>query len=111
MVILFLVAWCIEMTGQIFTIALIFALFLVAILLELWEIKRIGGECRMKLDEVAGVMQGISDQLAKAKTEILGKIADLEAALTNVELPADATTAIDALKVGAQALDDIVPDA
>lgn len=48
----------------------------------------------------------ITTQLAKSGTEIVGKIADLEAAVAAGETP-DFTE----LKAAAQSLDDIVPDA
>ncbi len=63
-----------------------------------------------KIDELAALITGVSDQLAKAKGEIVAKIAALEAALSNTELPAEAQTAMDNLKAVAQSLDDIVPD-
>lgn len=64
----------------------------------------------MKLSELAVAVTGISDQLAKAQAEIVAKIGELESALSDVEIPADAQTAIDNLKTSAQGLDDIVPD-
>lgn len=51
----------------------------------------------MKVSDIAGAVTAVSLQLDKAKTEIIGKLAALEAALSNVELPAEA-------------LDDVVPD-
>lgn len=61
---------------------------------------------------VADALAGVKDQLAKAQTEITGKISDLEAQLAaKGSLDADDQAAIDALKTQAQALDDIVPDA
>lgn len=65
----------------------------------------------MKLNEVAGVLTGIKDQVVKSKGEILKRISDLEAALANTELPQEATDAIAALKTEVQAVDDINPDA
>lgn len=65
----------------------------------------------MKISELAGAVQAISEQLAKVQLEILTKIAELEAALANVEIPADAAAALDALRGSVQSLDDIVPDA
>lgn len=47
----------------------------------------------------------ITTQLGKAKTEIVGAIADLEAQVADGQEP-DLT----ALKAAAQALDDVVPD-
>ena len=63
------------------------------------------------MSEIGDTLKGIADQLVKAKTEIVNKIADLETALNNAgTLPADAQDALTALKTTAQALDDIVPD-
>lgn len=64
----------------------------------------------MKVSELAAAVAELSAQLAKAQGEILGKIDALEAALVDVELPDEAVTALEGLRVGAQALDDIVPD-
>ena len=64
----------------------------------------------MKVSELAAAISELSAQLAKAQGEILGKIDALEAALVDVELPIEAVTALEGLRVGAQALDDIVPD-
>ncbi len=66
---------------------------------------------QMKVSEIASTLTAVSDQLSKAKGEILAKIAALETSLSNVDLPPDATAALDGLKTQAQALDDIVPDA
>ena len=65
----------------------------------------------MKLSELSGLLNDVLSQLAKAKAEILDKIAGLEAALADVDLPEDAVTALAALSAKAQSLDDIVPDA
>lgn len=58
------------------------------------------------------------DQLTKAQTEIVAEIANLKNALTNVDLPVEATTALANLTAAvakispiAQALDDLNPDA
>ena len=67
-------------------------------------------EIIMKVSELTAAVVGLSDQLTKVQGEILGKIAELEAALVDVELPSDAVDALEGLRVGAQALDDIVPD-
>ena len=64
----------------------------------------------MKVSELAAAVAELSAQLAKAQGEILSKIDALEVALVDVELPSDAVTALESLRVGAQALDDIVPD-
>ena len=65
----------------------------------------------MKVSELAVAFSELSAQLAKAQSEILGKIDALEAALVDVELPSEAVEALEGLRVGAQVLDDIVPDA
>lgn len=57
-------------------------------------------------------LNGIKDQLAKAKDEIVGKLGSLQNALadaTSLNDPAVAA-AVDSLKEAAQALDDVVPD-
>lgn len=64
----------------------------------------------MKLNELAVQLGDLATQLDKATGEILAKISDLETALENTELPSEALAAIEALKVKAQALDDVVPD-
>lgn len=64
----------------------------------------------MKLSELPAAVAGVSAQLTKAQDEILAKIAALEAALVDVELPAEAIDAINSLRGQAQVLDDIVPD-
>jgi len=67
-------------------------------------------EILMKVSELTAAVVGLSAQLTKAQGEILGKIAALETALVDVELPDEAVTALEGLRVGAQSLDDIVPD-
>lgn len=70
------------------------------------------GESNMtKINELAGIVTDINTQLIKVRDEILAKIAELESALLNVEIPADAQTALDELQVAVRVLDDIVPDA
>lgn len=64
----------------------------------------------MKLSELTTEIAGVSAQLTKAQDEILAKIAALEAALVDVELPVEAVDAINSLRGQAQGLDDIVPD-
>lgn len=57
-------------------------------------------------------LNSIKDQLSKAKGEIVGKIADLEAANANAGVEnAEVTAAVAALKDAAQGLDDVVADA
>ena len=67
-------------------------------------------EFLMKLSELTTAIAGVSAQLTKAPDEILAKIAALELALTDVDLPIEAADAIEALRSQTQALDDIVPD-
>ena len=67
-------------------------------------------EILMKLSELSSAVAEVSAQLTKVRGEILDKIAALEDALIDVELPEDAIVAINALRTDAQALDDIVPD-
>ncbi len=64
----------------------------------------------MKLSELTTAIAGVSAQLTKAQEEILSKIAALEAALVDVELPTEAVDALESLRVQTQGLDDIVPD-
>lgn len=63
-----------------------------------------------KLNELVGLVNEVNAKLDKAKDEVVARIAALEAALSDVDLPADAVEALDALKAKAQTLDDIVPD-
>jgi len=77
---------------------------------ELRQIIKQQGEIKMKLSELLDALSALDDQIDKAQAEILAKIAALEAALVNVEIPADAQAKIDELKAAAQSLDDIVPD-
>lgn len=65
----------------------------------------------MKVSEIQAQLDAVGAQLTKAKDEILAKIAALEAALGDADVPAEAEAALEALKAQAQALDDIVPDA
>jgi hypothetical protein len=66
----------------------------------------------MQLEELSAALLTVSNQMAKAKDEILGKIADLEAAVGNAgELPPEVVAAVEAVIGAAQQLDDIVPDA
>lgn len=62
--------------------------------------------------EVAAELRALKDQLVKANTEIQAKIAELIAAAGNQDNASqELTDAADALKVAAQTLDDVVPDA
>ena len=67
-------------------------------------------EILIKLSELTTAIACVSAQITKAQDEILGKIAALETALIDVDLPEDAVAAIEALRGQAQVLDDIVPD-
>ena len=65
----------------------------------------------MKLEELSAQLLSVSTQMAKAKDEILGTIADLEAAVGNADdLPQEVVDAVAAVVGAAQQLDDIVPD-
>lgn len=69
-------------------------------------------EILMKLEELSATLLTLSNQLAKAKEEILAKIAALEAAVGEAkDLPQEVVDAVAGVLVAAQALDDIVPDA
>jgi hypothetical protein len=68
-------------------------------------------EIVMKLNELSGVLTGLGTQLGKVQQEILDRIAALEAALTDVEVPEAAVVALGELVTSVQSLDDIVPDA
>ena len=66
----------------------------------------------MKLEELSAQLLSVSSQMAKAKDEILSKIAELEAAVGNAaDLPQEVVDAVAAVVGAAQQLDDIVPDA
>ena len=76
---------------------------------EISQINKTTQEINMKIGELADAVGAVGTQLAKAKEEIVAKIAALEAALTDVEIPPAAQEALDALKQQAQELDDVVP--
>lgn len=66
----------------------------------------------MTNEELAKGLSDLNAQLGKVNTEITGKIADLEAAITGSgSVPQTVVDAFNALKPAVQALDDIVPDA
>ena len=65
----------------------------------------------MKLNELATQLNGLAAQLDKASGEIVAKIDELETALVDTEIPDEAAVMLEELKIKAQALDDIVPDA
>ena len=61
---------------------------------------------------VLETLSAVKAQLLKARTEILGKIVDLESAIDAAGQPsAEVTAALEELTSVAQSLDDIVPDA
>lgn len=68
-------------------------------------------EMLMKIHELSADIAALSEQLTKAQTEILNKIADLEVALDDADVPEEAADALAALRFTVQALDEIVPDA
>ena len=76
---------------------------------EISEINKTTKEMNMKIGELVTAVNEVGTQLTKAKGEILAKITELEAALADVDVPQAAQEALDALKVQAQELDDVVP--
>ena len=68
-------------------------------------------EIVMKLSELSGEIAAVVVQVAKVRDEVLARIAALEAALANVELPEDVMIALDALRASVQAIDDLNQDA
>lgn len=78
---------------------------------ELKRQKLLLGRIMTQVSELAGQMSEVNAQLVKSLTEINAQVAALQAALVNVEIPAEAQTALDNLKATAQALDDLNPDA
>jgi uncharacterized protein YoxC len=91
----------------VFTICLL-SEFLVGLILGLYVFNPHVKEVIKKMSELGDALAGISTQLAKAKDEILAKIATLEGQIGTI--PADAQANLDAVKAIAQALDDVVPD-
>lgn len=67
-------------------------------------------EIQMNVSELTNSLTAIQATFEKAKAEIIGKIDNLQAALSNVELPEEAVAALAALQETATSLDDIVPD-
>lgn len=70
-------------------------------------IDKIKGEI---VSEVQDAVDAVVAQLAKAKAEVVGKIADVEAQLAAASVPAEVVD-LSGLKAAAQALDDVVADA
>lgn len=60
--------------------------------------------------ELATTLTTISDQLVKAKSEILDKITKLEDLINAGTVPPEVETALENLRTAAQTLDDVVPD-
>lgn len=64
------------------------------------------------MGEVATTLAGVTEQLGKARGEILDRIGDLETRLAEAgKLDAEDRAALDAVKTAAADLDGIVPDA
>lgn len=66
-----------------------------------------------KLNELAGELNAVNAKLTKIGTEtqsLLTKITELTDQLANQDLPADAQTALDALKLQADVVDGLVTD-
>lgn len=90
----------------------------------MWATKYDVHRILMKASELADALanittgvNGVSDQLTKATKEITNEIANLQNAVTNVDLPEAATTALTNLQAAvgkltplSQALDDLNPD-
>lgn len=80
------------------------------VLTLLAEIQTTLKEISMTGQEALAAIQAVGTQLTKAKDEIIKKISDLEAALSNANLSPEAEAALADLKTQAQALDDVVAD-
>jgi hypothetical protein len=68
----------------------------------------------MKVDEMIVKLEAYVAQTTKVFDEITGLVADMQAqiaALNDMSLPPEAIDAVNALGVGLQRLDDVVPDA
>jgi len=91
------------------TMAGFLSFFLLGLLTN--ELFRSRKEVKKFMGELADALGLIATQLAKAKDEIVAKIAELIAALANAPIPDDAKAKIEELKTLAVGLDDIVPDA
>lgn len=66
----------------------------------------------MQNKELYDAVAALSDQMNKVKTEIVTKVADLEAALNSSgSVPADVAAAFASVKAAVDTLDAIVPDA
>lgn len=71
------------------------------------DLEELGKKIMPKLSELAGLLTAVKDQATRSRDEILKKILDLETTLGDVELPAEATAALEALKAEVQSIDDI----
>jgi Skp family chaperone for outer membrane proteins len=60
------------------------------------------------LNDLASALTAVDAKLTEAQTNILAKLKELEDALKEVQLPADAEKALSDLQAEAQALDSIV---
>lgn len=66
----------------------------------------------MNQQELAQALTDLQTQTDKAKAEVLGKIAELEAAIAAAgSTTAEVDTALANLKASVQGVDDIIPDA
>lgn len=68
------------------------------------------GKVMTTVNELAAQLNQVNEQLNKAKVEIVAQVQALEGALQNVEIPAEAQDALNAIVATAQALDDLNPD-
>jgi hypothetical protein len=75
------------------------------------SIDELKGLIMTTLADLPSQLASVNAQIAKAKDEIIARVAALEAALANVALPIEAEEALAALKGSAQSLDDLNPDA
>lgn len=64
----------------------------------------------MKLAQLVIALAAIDTKLTEAQTEIVSEIAKLKAALEDVDIPAEAQTALDNITAKASTLADIVPN-
>lgn len=78
---------------------------------QLQELQRQQGNIMTKLSELAAQLSALTAQNDKANAEIINRIDELEAALSDVELPSDAIDALAALRTSVQKSDDVVLDA
>ena len=75
------------------------------------RIERLEHTIMAKLADIASRLEAVDQTLTKASAEIRSEIGNLRTSLADVELPAEATKALEAIEATAQQLDDIVPDA